>query len=220
MSKKNSMTPEIFFENLVKLYADSRSSKFPDDNIHRGRSVSISGYLEDLFAKYIATNNPKKECNYFIDQPMTIPSLSTLKCPDIVIQNKANNVITDLVDMKTDLGWNRNGMPEFCAKWNELIQSLKGVGATFKEGKTKQKIEGTFSNKLHLHIVVASRVNCGPRIREHYKEINKLNNVSMYILSDKVHPNEYKTTSKEILKTMEINSHEFKRLLNKISEQH
>ena len=220
---KSLMTPEIFFEKLIKLYSDSRESIFPAENIYRGRNVSISGYLEDLFAKFIATNNPKKEFDYLIDQPMSFPSSNldkqVTKYPDIVIQSQQDGVITHLIDMKTDLGWNRNGMLEFCNEWEGIIESSKNKETNFKDGKTKVEKKGKFSKNLHLHIVVASRINSGKTIWEHYKEIEtSLKNVSIYILSDKVHPNNYEMSDKDILNKIEIRHHEFKRFLDKISE--
>lgn len=214
------MTPEIFFEELVKLYSESRNSKFPSANIHRGRSVSISGYLEDLFALFIATNNSKKDCNYLIDQPMSFPSSDlnkqVTKYPDIAIQDQPDLIITDLIDMKTDLGWNRNGMLDFCEDWNRTIELSKGKPTKFKDGKTKEKKDGTFSKNLHLHIVVASQINSGKKVLDHYEEIKNLENVSLYILSDKVHPNSYEFSDKTIFDRMEIRHDEFNRLLNNI----
>ena len=123
------MTPKEYFRKIIELYEKSRIPQFYNPNIQRGRSASISSELEDLTALFIALNNPN-QCNYFIDQPMKFLG-STTKYPDIVIQ-KTDGVIDHLIDVKTDLGWNRNGIYAFCDKWEKAIAAVKGKETSFK----------------------------------------------------------------------------------------
>lgn len=210
------MTPMEYFRKLIELYFSAREPKFYNPNIYRGRSTSISSELEDLTALFIALNNPNL-CNYFTDQPIKFEG-STTKYPDIVIQNNDDSgLICNLVDTKADTGWNRDGMLSFCEEWDQLIASVKGKKTKFSNGKTKLTQEGKFSDDLHYHVVVATEINSGKQILEDYKTIKeKCENVSLYILSSDVHPNNYDLSQEEILKKINIKQCEFDRLMQHI----
>ena len=170
------MTPKEFFRKLIELYANSREPKYYNPNIFRGRSASVSSQFEDLTALFIALNN-KNQCTYYTDQPIKFEG-STTKYPDIVIQNE-DSVIENLIDVKTDTGWNRNGMYPFCMEWESRIESVKGRETSFSDGKSKAKIRGKFSARLKYHVIVASLVNSGKMISEDYQRvIEECRNVS------------------------------------------
>jgi hypothetical protein len=210
------MTPNDFLEQLIELYVEARNSKFESPNIFRGRSSSVSSGLEDLFTHFIAINNPNI-CNYFIDQPMKFVGEKNIKYPDIVIQHQDGG-IEHLVDMKADLGWNRHGMIEFCKEWEDRIEALKGTETSFKNGRSKQIVRGKFSEKLKYHIVVVSKENSGKKILDdHEKVIKDFKNVRLYILSDQIHPNDYKFCKEDILERINIKVDEFERLLNAVT---
>lgn len=207
------MTPEEFFKKLIELYRSAREPKYYNPNIFRGRSFSISSELEDLTALFIALNNPKL-CNYFTDQPIKFEGTTT-KYPDIVIQNDDSNTIDNLIDTKTDTGWNRDGMLDFCMKWEAIIEKAKGKETSFSNGKTRKKHTGVFSENLHYHVIVATEINSGQKILEDYKKVkSECKNVSLYILSSGVHPNNYELSESEILDKMTINKPEFDRLMD------
>lgn len=210
------MSPKEYFRKLIELYFSAREPKFYNPNIYRGRSTSVSSELEDLTALFIALNNPNS-CNYFTDQPIKFEG-STTKYPDIVIQNNdKSGVIRNLVDTKADTGWNRDGMLSFCKEWNQRVASVKGKETKFSNGKTKLIQEGKFSDDLHYHVVVVTEINSGKQILEDYKTIKEtLENVSLYILSSGVHPNNYELPQEEILKNINIKQCEFDRLLRHI----
>ena len=208
------MTPDEYFRKLIELYFNSREPKYYNPNIFRGRSTSISSELEDLTALFIALNNPNP-CNYFTDQPLKFQGSKT-KYPDIVIQHE-NKFIYDLVDMKADTGWNRDGMLKFCEEWEQYIESVKGTETQFINGKTKERHYGKFSKNLKYHVVVATEVNSGKKILEDYELVKeKCTNVELYILSKGVHPNSYTLSQGEVLKKISINNTEFDRLMNAI----
>ena len=193
------MPPNEYFRKLIELYFNSREPKYYNPNIFRGRSTSISSELEDLTALFIALNNPNS-CSYFTDQPLKFSNAKT-KYPDIVIQHEKNEVIYDLVDMKADTGWNRDGMLKFCEEWDQLIKSVQGKDTHFVNGKTKKKYTGKFSDNLKYHVVVATEVNSGKKILEDYKSVKEqCENVELYILSRGIHPNHYGLSQDEILK--------------------
>ena len=204
--------PKEYFRKLVELYHQSRDPKYYNPNIYRGRSSSISSELEDLTALFIALNNPH-QCNYFTDQPIRFEGSST-KYPDIVIQNK-DGIIKNLIDVKTDIGWNRKGMYSFCMEWERRIKSVKGTETEFRKGKSKEKLIGKFSDELKYHILVISKINSGKQIESDYKKVKvEMKNVFLYILSGKTHPNSYEFSQEETLNHININNQEFERLFS------
>lgn len=210
------MTPHDFFVKIIELYQNARKPTCNSLNIYRGRSASISNNVEDLTALFIALNNPN-DCKYFIDQPMQFQN-SSYKYPDIVIQN-TDGLIYDLVDVKTDIGWNRNGMLEFCKKWEDAIEKVRNTPTSFKTGINKQKRDGHFSETLHYHILVLSKINCGKNIEAvHSQVLKEFKNVSLYILSEKVHPNSYDVNI-DVAKKITINNNEFERFFKIITSR-
>jgi len=204
------MSPEEYFRKIIELYHQSRDPKYYNPNIKRGRSASISSDLEDLTALFIALNNPH-QCSYFTDQPIKFEG-STIKYPDIVIQNK-DGQIENLIDVKTDIGWNRDGMYLFCEDWERRIESVKGTETSFKQGKDKSIIHGAFSKELKYHILVVSKINSGKAIETDYEQVQKkLKNVYLYILSDGVHPNNYEYDISDTIENIAIHDDEFERL--------
>ena len=208
------MTPEEYFKKIIELYHRSREPEYYNPNIKRGRSSTISSKLEDLTALFIALNNPNN-CYYYTDQPIKFKG-STTKYPDIVIQNK-NGEINNLIDVKTDLGWNREGMLAFCNDWEKKIENIKGTKTKFNMGADKQLINGRFSKKLRFHILVISKINSGKLIESDHKTVLKsMKNVCLYVLSDSLHPNNYYFSINETLKKIIINKKEFERFFDAI----
>ena len=206
------MPPKEYFRKLIELYHQSRDPKYYNPNIYRGRSSSISSELEDLTALFLALNNPH-QCNYFTDQPIRFEG-STTKYPDIVVQDK-DGIIKNLIDVKTDIGWNREGMYLFCTEWEKRIESVKGTETEFRKGKSKEKLVGKFSDELKYHILVISKINSGKQIESDYKKVKvEMKNVFLYILSDKIHPNNYELLQVETLNQININNQEFERLFS------
>jgi len=157
-------------------------------------------------------NNPNN-CNYFTDQPLQFKG-STTKYPDIVIQD-IKGVIKNLIDVKTDIGWNRQGMYTFCKDWEKRIEKIKGTKTQFKTGINKEIKSGTFSKSLKYHILVVSKINSGKMIDEdHIRVRNEFKNVLLYILSDKLHPNNYEYSIEETMKRISINNKEFEKLFS------
>ncbi len=209
------MTPREYFRKIIELYEKSRIPQFYNPNIQRGRSASISSGLEDLTALFIALNNPN-QCNYYTDQPMKFEG-SRNKYPDIVIQNQ-DGLIEHLIDVKTDTGWNRTGLYDFCENWEATIAKVQGTQTSFKRGIDKEIIEGVFSINLKYHVVVISKINSGKFIEsDQTRVMRELKNVYLYFLSDGLHPNEYDVSVDEKLRRIEISTAEIERLLTSIT---
>lgn len=209
------MSPEEYFRKIIELYRHSRDPKFYNPNIKRGRSSSISSELEDLTALFIALNNPN-QCRYFTDQPMKFEG-NTTKYPDIVIQN-SDGKIENLIDVKTDIGWNRDGLFSFCEEWENRMDSIKGTETSFKQGTNKSIIHGNFSTEIKYHVVIISKENSGTKIETDYVRVkDNFNNVSLYILSEGLHPNNYDLPPSEMMEKIKIHHDEFERLFSDIN---
>lgn len=210
------MSPEEYFKKIIELYHQSRIPKYYNPNIKRGRSSSISSDIEDLTALFIALNNPK-QCFYFIDQPMKFEG-STTKYPDVVIQNHEGK-IENLIDVKTDIGWKRDGLYPFCLEWEKRIESVKGTSTSFLQGEDKSIQHGDFTKNLKYHVVVVTKINSGNRLLSDYERVkNELTNVQLYILSDGIHPNNYKYSANETINKIIIYRDEFDRLISCIRQ--
>jgi hypothetical protein len=203
------MTPDEFLKKAIELYHLSRDPYYYNPNIFRGRSSSISSSFEDLMALFIALNNPNN-CQYFTDQAMKFNNKTYY--PDVVILEENNN-IKHLIDLKTDLGWNRTGLYSFCKKKDELMKSIKNTETFFKKGKTKEKITAIFAEKIVYHIVILSKENSGNIFLDHMIKANEtLNNVKVYLLSEGEHPNSYNS----LLEKIKIRYEDFDLFINNI----
>lgn len=207
------MHPHEFIRKVIELYHFAREPYFYNPNIFRGRSSSISSQFEDLTALFIALNNPN-QCTYFTDQAMKFGNQT--KYPDIVILENSG-MIKNLVDLKTDTGWNRDGFYDFCLEWENNIEKIKGLSTSFKNGKTKKEVTAIFDQNIVYHIVVLSKINSGKNLELEINSINQeCKNVKAYLLTDEIHPNEYKYSQEEKLEKIKIKINEFDRLITSI----
>ena len=184
------MSPECFMKKVVQLYHKAREPKFPakGGNVFRGRSASISSALEDLFAHFLAENSQGQH-TFYVDQCMRFGKGS--RYPDVVVK-KDDDTISDLFDLKADVGWKRNGMYGFCEEWNNIIEQAQETETKFNLGTTKEQKTARFSLDLKYHVVVITDRNASKKLDEDVARVNQnLRNVRMYVLSRGIHPNEY-----------------------------
>lgn len=207
------MTKEEFFERIIDFYQESRKVSVEASNIHRGRSASISSKLEDLTAAFINEAIPRN-CVFYTDQPITLNG--TTRYPDILIQ-ESDGTLSHLVDVKTDLGWKRNKMFEYSEKWDKIIENSKGQHVNFKSGIDKKNLTGRISEKLKLHVVIASLKNSGSQLKSDYENIKaSYSNIEIYILSQGIHPNDYNHSKNELLQKIEIRDSDFSALIRNL----
>jgi hypothetical protein len=212
MNVNKKMSSEDFFSEVIDIYQNAREQKYANLNIFRGRSVSSSSEIEDLTARFLASNISKKYL-YFVDQPMKFEGFPT-KYPDIAIQDCKNGLIRNLIDVKNDLGFKkRTGIFDFCEKWDAVIESIKGTKTQFKLGHNKKLCEGMFSEDLKYHVVIVTEKNSGKKLKEDRKRVDELKNVKLYVLSKGVHPNKYLEKS-EIINKLVIQQEEFEQLID------
>ena len=216
------MKPQEFFSQLIDLYKQQQSSKKIAENIFRGRSRSVSSEAEDLMAQFIS-KNIKRQCTYYVDQPLQFGASNIVKYPDIFILEN-DKTISHLIDIKLDVGWNRDAMLDFCGIRHREVIKVLGKTTQFN---TKNEMGGRIENKnirfsenLTYNILLLSKENAKKGLLdEHYAQIlNKYRNIKLYILSEGIHPNEY-VTKEEIMAKLQVNDAEFQRLLSTLNNE-
>lgn len=200
------MTNQELIDNIQKYYAEARDSEYNHSQITRGRKHSISSKVEDLFAYFLLKQLDKENTELWVDYPMTYKSKTKLTkknnpssitiYPDIAIVR--NNIVTDVIDIKMDLGWKRDFAPTL-NKALEAVNELQSVKVgTYKKvdefgNKTKTGFPIKFSSKLKWHIVVISDQNIS-----HHQMIKNESTASilcaestlnLYIFTRNQHPN-------------------------------
>jgi len=207
------MTPKEFMRQVIELYINARKPKHYHPNIKRGRSHTISGALEDLFAAFLAFN-VTEHYNFYVDQAITVNKHTMY--PDVMLVK--NNMIRNLVDIKTDLGWKRHQFANLCKDSNAKIAKLGGKKGAIKDGITKKQESLSFSRKVCNHIVIISDQNIQAELfKKHMKAVEKLSHIDVYVLSKNQHPNAYDKNAEAILKEMDIQENEFERLMENLT---
>jgi hypothetical protein len=158
------MTAQEFVDKVNQQYFIAHNLHEGDGgyNIIRGMAHTVSGYLEDVFALYMAQKIDNKDFQYLVDKLLSIRfsknGRATTFKPDLTILN--DNVVTHYYDLKTNLGWNRD-LEKYLKQKNELIERIKGRNGWIHFSKENvQNI--TFSKNLKYEIVVFNGWNINP----------------------------------------------------------
>ena len=215
------MEPREFIRKVIELYREARKPRFYHPSIKRGLSRAISGLTEDLLSYFLAVNLIA-DYDLYTDQNITFSKgIKTIR-PDTVIVK--NNVIEHIIDIKTDFGWMRDKITEFCRNKNEELKKVKGNSGKVQilnpDGVTKQEKMLELSDDLILHIVIISRENISKeKLDNHLQNIKnlKLENVEVYTLTSEIHPNVYGKPIEEVLNSIKIHEDEFKRLMDNLT---
>jgi hypothetical protein len=181
------MTAQEFVDKVNQQYSIAHNLYEGDGgyNIVRGMGHTVSGYLEDVFALYMAQKIDNKNFQYLVDKILSIRfskhgKATTFK-PDLAILN--NTVVTHYYDLKTNLGWNRD-LEKYLKQKNELIERIKGRNGWIHFSKENvQNI--SYSKNLKYEIVVFNGWNINP---EHLTiNVNfaaSLENIEFHILNN------------------------------------
>jgi len=181
------MTEQEFVDKVNQRYSIAHNLLEGDGgyNIVRGMAHTVSGYLEDVFALYMAQKINNKDFQYLVDKVLSIRfskngKATTFK-PDLTILN--NNVVTHYYDLKTNLGWNRY-LEKYLKEKNDLIRKIKGKEGWINFSKDNvQKI--TFSKQLKYQIVVYYDGNINPNdLKINIEHADKLENIELLILNN------------------------------------
>ncbi len=154
-------------------------------DISRGTAHSVSGYMEDLFALYVAQKIGSKSNKYLVDKLISIKFSKNEKAttfkPDLTIIKE--NTLSQYFDLKTNLGWNRD-LEKYLIKKDRLIQKIKGRKGWIHFNKENiQEIQ--FSNSLKYKIVIFNGWNIRKnKLQKNIEIADKLENVEIFILNN------------------------------------
>jgi hypothetical protein len=183
------MTEIEFFEKIHHKYKESNFLIEGDGgfNIKRGMAHVMSGYLEDLFALFIAKKIDKPEIEFYVDKVTSIRFEIDEKAksfkPDLMIIE--NDVMTHYFDLKTNLGWNRNA-ENYLINKNSFIANLKGRNAWIRDkvDKTVKDIKISQDLKYHMVVVFGGNIN-EEMMKNNFKISEELPNVHFDVLHNK-----------------------------------
>lgn len=204
------MTSAQFTEKVIELYNNARYSSYYHPRIRRGRSHTISAQVEDLLAAFIGFNLVQ-DYDILVDQPISIAGAKKQLYPDIIIAEQG--VLRSFIDVKMDLGWNRDGFVEFCRNKDQEIREIISKEYSLKDGLTKKVSKGQISDDLNYHIVIVSDKNISEiKFNRNIEETKNLEHVKVYCLTSKVHPNTYDEV-KSVLEQIDVKNSQFELLL-------
>lgn len=178
------MKKEEFFEK-IKAHGEKSDDLMEGTGgyrIKRGMAHVISGYVEDLFALFIAKNIDNKEIEYNVDKVTSIRFNSNDKAksfkPDLSIVNKG--ILTHYFDLKTNMGWNRN-FGEYLESKNKFIESIKNKKAWIYWEDGKHNITISPNLKYQMVVVYGWNINKN-QLNENLKIAKDLSNIEVYVL--------------------------------------
>jgi hypothetical protein len=150
--------------------------------IRRGMAHVISGYVEDLFALFIAKNLNQNDLEYYVDKVTSIRFNQNEKAksfkPDLSIVN--NTIMSHYFDLKTNMGWNRH-FEEYLKEKNDFIDRLKGEKAWIHWDEKDQQI--TISPNLKYQMVVVFGWNINQKLlKENLIKAKAFSNVEVHVL--------------------------------------
>jgi hypothetical protein len=152
--------PDRFIESLVDAYRAARLPVQPHPKLSRGESRAIASEAEDRFAYYLI-DRLKNVGHIFINQTITSVSNGAKKRikPDLVICH--GEEIRVLIDLKTDLGYQRRQFSDSMKKVDELISKIRGqkISLWKKVGEGRERLERTLSKSAKYVLVVVSDQN-------------------------------------------------------------
>ena len=226
-----------FLSDINKRYAHNRKlfrSEFtkrltPAPRAVRGRSHTGSSQCEDIFAQVLAYKLKDVKCvhiDYNLKYKFDPKERAKLVFPDITLI-KEDGWVSDLIDMKLDTGWNREGMKTLFEKNEQDLKGLRsfakkqnGLDAT-KEDKTSGRPSCCcpkliIDEQTRFHVVVVTESNGGDfgKKREVSKDYQD-KGMFLYSLSSGKHLNNYSDKKKG---HFVLHNYEFKRLLENLGQ--
>jgi hypothetical protein len=162
-----------------------------DFNIKRGMGHTMSGYVEDLFALFIAQKINSKKKQFLVDKVTSIRFKAGEKAksfkPDLSIID--SETMTHYFDLKTNLGWNRE-FEEYLKQKDDFVKRLRGKVAWIRHSKTEVQ-DITISKNLIYQMVVVYGWNINQEILKKNLNLAKnFKNLQVHILYHKNHEND------------------------------
>ncbi len=211
------MTPKEFMRKVIELYRLSRIPEYYHPQVRRGRSHAVAGRAEDLVAAFLGFNL-SQQYEIRVDQPISM--IGTRKAIYLDIALLQGSELKQILDVKMDLGWNRAGLPEFCEEKRKMIRQIRGSQVRLKDGITKKLEEIYVSSNCSYHILIISDQNISDaQLKASLTGVEEYEpDVTTYVLSGSVHPNEYGVSEDKLLGQLDIHKDAFERLLVKLTQ--
>jgi hypothetical protein len=149
-----------FLRAVSELYLHAQKAKFRNVNskpVYRSRSKSVSSDAEDLLADHLAVLLIEAK-EIWVDVALTSirPTAAKRLMPDVVVLGNDEQIVA-VIDLKMDMGWNRQGETALLERFNQWMSSAKKRGAKSGWGDKIFKIDP----KAKYHIAVVTEHNSG-----------------------------------------------------------
>lgn len=179
------MTKEEFIGKIQQHRIEAENLMEGDGGykIKRGMAHVTSGYVEDLFALFLAINIGNKELQFFVDKVTSIRFHENEKAksfkPDVSIINE--NTLTHYFDLKTNMGWNRDFVA-YLEQKNHFIDTLRGKKAWIHHSKDNVQTINIDENLIYNMVVVFGWNINQSQLRDNLEIANKYPNIKVHIL--------------------------------------
>ncbi|TDO05433.1 hypothetical protein [Sunxiuqinia elliptica] len=185
------MTQQEFIDKISQQY--QKSGDLLEGNggydILRGTAHTVSGYMEDVFALYMASRINSNTYQYLVDKLISYRGEKGDKAirfkPDLAILDKS--VLMHYFDLKTNLGWIRD-LKSFLKEKDELIQKIKGgkawISFPYVNSDNPEIVQDILiSERLKYKIVVYDGWNISRnQLAENISFASTLDNVELFVL--------------------------------------
>lgn len=179
------MTREEFIHK-IQVHRENAGNLMEGDGgykIKRGMAHVISGYVEDLFALFLASNIGNHDLEFYVDKVTSLyiegrPRAKSFK-PDLSIIN--GNELTHYFDLKTNMGWNRD-FAGYLKDKHEFVESLKGKEAWISHSKDEAQTIKISENLIYQMVVVFGWNINQDKLRKNLETALLYPNVKVHIL--------------------------------------
>lgn len=157
-------------------------------NIKRGMAHVISGYVEDLFALFIAEKINSKNIQFLVDKVTSIrfnkgERAKSFK-PDLSIID--NDILTHYFDLKTNMGWNRE-FEAYLKQKNDFVKSLRGKNAWIRHSKTEVQNIKVSTNLIYQMVIIYGWNINQKTLKKNLNLAKNFENLQVHILFHKNH---------------------------------
>lgn len=180
------MTNQDFIDK-INAYRDKSKSLIEGNGgylIERGMARTISSYVEELFALFIAKRIGRKDLRYFVDKVTSFRIEKGEKAesfkPDVSIIDR--NEMTHYFDLKTNMGWKREFV-DYLKEKNQFIEKLKSSEEVWIPLQGRKKDFISIDNNLVFQMVVVDGGNINQELlSERLEKAKEYDNVKVYVL--------------------------------------
>jgi hypothetical protein len=208
------MMPREFVREIIMRYHAARLPLYPHERVFRGGSRSVSSEAEDLLARYLIERLPA-DAKIYINETITSVTDDTRERikPDLIVTR--GEIITAVLDLKMDLGYNRATFPAFWRDRDERVRRLRGRRVVLKvdEAEGRRGKEYNFGAATRFLFVLVSELNISREMLEAILAMRGTMGCSdLFVLTGREHPNVYGLSVDEALDRIAVYEPEFAKL--------